>query len=577
MLNLLASLQQMDEAILKSIAQYWGVNINRLESREIPRALEAEMRNPETASRIWDKLDDVQRGALQMLISSKNQLQAPIFERMHGEIRRLGRGGIERENPINHPKSVAEGLFYRGLIFVGYATTETGSREIVYIPSELINALPTHKTTYDDLGDFVPENMPTPTRLNRDEIQLEAIEADYLENITVADTTIIDDMTTLLGYLQVHGGHITHRTLSPDDQAMLTPHLLNDNPARLAFMLQIGVSSELIDLQDGIARPQRGTVKRWLEAKRSEQLQILIDAWLESAVYMELWQIDGLYPEPETWLYDAVSPRKVFLDCLRDFTPSGEWWSTDDLIMIIKEIEPDFQRPNGDYENWYIRNDEGEYLKGFDSWDAVEGAVLEFYLFAPMVWLGLVDTAEDAARLNAYGRALLSHEKLPNPPHADEPIIVTADGVLQVSRRASRMDRFQVMRFTTWVNRAGDGTPYTYKISMEGVKRGAEQGINTNNIEVFLKRIMGADSLPPTLAKQLETWGDTAKQTVSLEEMLVLRTTAPETLDAILEEPTLRRYCGARLGAMAVAVRREQWEALRDALEAQGIAVEIFN
>lgn len=576
MLNLLASLQQIDEAILRTIAQYWGVNINRLETREIPRALEAEMRNPETASRIWDKLDDVQRGALQMLISSKNQLQAPMFERMHGEIRRLGRGGIERENPIANPKSVAEGLFYRGLIFTGYANSLGGSREIVYIPTELINALPTHKTTYDDLGDFVPDAAPQQSLLNRDEIQLDAIEADYLENIVTADTTIIDDMTTLLGYLQVFRAHMANRTLSPDDQERLNPHLLNDNPERLAFMLLLGISGELIDLQDGVAQPQRNNVKRWLEARRSEQLQILIDAWLNSAVYMELWHIEGLYPEPETWLYDAVSPRKMFMEFLRDFTPAGEWWSTDDFITIIKEVEPDFQRPSGDYENWYIRNDEGEYLKGFNSWDAVEGAVLEFYLFAPMVWLGLVDTAEDAARLNAYGRAWVNGDKLPTPPHQDEPIQVTADGVLQISRRASRMDRFQAMRFTTWVSRASDGTPYTYKVSMEGVRRGAEQGINTSNIEVFLKRVMGVDALPPTLAKQLETWGDTAKQTVSLEEMLVLRTTSPETLDAILAEPALRRYCGARLGTMAVAVRREQWEALRDALEAQGIAVEIF-
>lgn len=577
MLNLLGSLQQIDEAILRSIAQYWGVNVNRLEVREIPRVLEAEMRNPDVASKVWDKLDDVQRGALQMLISSKNQLQASMFERMHGEIRRLGRGGIERENPINNPKSVAEGLFYRGLIFVGYANTLGGSREVVYIPPELIAALPTHKTTYDDLGDFVPETPNMPTRLNRDEIQLDAIETDYLENVITADTTIIDDMTTLLGYLQVHGGQIANRTLSPDDQQALSPHLLNADPQRLAFLLQIGIGGDLIDLQDGVAVPQRSYVKRWLEARRSEQLQILIDAWLNSAVYMELWHIEGLHPEPETWLYDAVSPRKLFLEFLRDFTPAGEWWSTDDFIMVVKEVEPDFQRPNGDYDNWYIRNDEGEYLKGFDSWDAVEGAVLEFYLSAPMVWLGVVDTAEDAARLNAYGRALVNGEKLPNPPHQDEPIHVTADGVIQVSRRASRMDRFQVMRFTTWVSRAGDGTPYTYKISMEGVRRGATQNINTSNIEVFLKRVMGVDSLPPTLAKQLETWGETARQTVSLEELLVLRTTSPETLDAIMEEPTLRRYCGARLGSMAVAVRREQWESLRDALEAQGIAVELFS
>jgi hypothetical protein len=56
--------------------------------------------------------------------------------------------------------------------------------------------------------------------------------------------------------------------------------------------------------------------------------------------------------------------------------------------------------------------------------------------------------------------------------------------------------------------------------------------------------------------------------------LIVLRTTAPETLEFILETPNLRRYLGARLGPMAAIVRADQWEALRDALGSQGIQVE---
>ena len=39
--------------------------------------------------------------------------------------------------------------------------------------------------------------------------------------------------------------------------------------------------------------------------------------------------------------------------------------------------------------SWYIRNDAGEYLSGFESWDAVEGSLIEFYIAGPMHWLGL--------------------------------------------------------------------------------------------------------------------------------------------------------------------------------------------
>ena len=49
----------------------------------------------------------------------------------------------------------------------------------------------------------------------------------------------------------------------------------------------------------------------------------------------------------------------------------------------------------------------GEYLSGFESWDAVEGSLIEFYIVGPMHWLGLVDVGDDVLRLTAYGRAFL--------------------------------------------------------------------------------------------------------------------------------------------------------------------------
>src|SRR5258707_9319744 len=90
--------------------------------------------------------------------------------------------------------------------------------------------------------------------------------------------------------------------------------------------------------------------------------------------------------------------------------PSDTWWSVDQLINAVKEEEADFQRPNGDYDSWYIRDAAtNQYLRGFETWDKVDGAVLRFILTGPMHGLGLVDTAENggACRLTAYGRAFI--------------------------------------------------------------------------------------------------------------------------------------------------------------------------
>jgi hypothetical protein len=59
--------------------------------------------------------------------------------------------------------------------------------------------------------------------------------------------------------------------------------------------------------------------------------------------------------------------------------------------------------------------------------------------------------------------------------------------------------------------------------------------------------------------------------------VLILRTSAPETLDFILETPAIRRFMGARLGPMAVIVRGEDLRDLRDVLGEHGIQAEIVG
>src|SRR5690606_19238506 len=76
----------------------------------------------------------------------------------------------------------------------------------------------------------------------------------------------------------------------------------------------------------------------------------------------------------------------------------GAWYSQADVIRAIREIEPDFQRPTGDYDTWYIRNHTTqEFLKGFERWDDVEGALLRFLVRGPFSWLAVLDMAEPSA------------------------------------------------------------------------------------------------------------------------------------------------------------------------------------
>lgn len=249
-----------------------------------------------------------------------------------------------------------------------------------------------------------------------------------------------------------------------------------------------------------------------------------------------------------------------------------------DLIAVIREASPDFQRPGGDFNSWYIRDENGDYLNGFESWDFVEAPLVEFYLYGPLHWLCLVDVGEDAARLTAYGRVFVNEETWLQAPDPEEKIIVEPDGTLKVSRRVPRIDRFQLARFTTWMTGAtNEGEPYVYKLTGDGIKRAESQGINTGHISAFISRQLNNAPIPPTISKLLDTWQSGATASATIEQLLVLRTTSPQTMDFIVNTPALRRYVGARLGEMAVIVRADQWEALRDALGENGIDVQMMR
>ncbi|MCU0512282.1 MAG: helicase-associated domain-containing protein [Anaerolineae bacterium] len=565
MQQLRTMLSDSDSGLLYAIAGTWGVSLQNLDAAESVARLTEAMLNSERATRQWDALSDAGRGALQVLIASGRKMPVAGFERLYGKIRKLGRAQIEREQPHKNAASIAELLFYRGFIGEAFEQTAAGMRPVIYIATDMAQALPLHKTSYAHLKADpppTPGGRPTP---------LTPLAEDEIDEVRHADTSIVDDLTTLLAYLRVHTAAVEEGIFLPVDSEKILPHLLDQDPVRLAFLLGAGLSAELIQVHEGRAYAGRAKLQAWLSAPRATQIKDLAEAWRGSSAYAELWHITGLYPEPG-WAHKPATGREAALRLLREYTPAGQWWSLDEFIDLVKVAEPDFQRPDGDYESWYIRNDEGEYLRGFTSWDAVEGALLEFLLQGPLHWLGLADASADAVRLNAYGRAFLGQAAWPNPAIKPEAVLIQPDGTLLASRKVPTVDRFQLARFTTW---QPSDTPYLYKLDAASLQQAAAQGITPAHIATFLKRQLDNKPLPARLLTLLESWQGSGPTEVSFERLLVIRTTAPEVLDRLYEAPPLRRYLKARLGPMAGVIDADHAAAFKTALEETGLKVEV--
>ncbi|WP_162909270.1 helicase-associated domain-containing protein [Aggregatilinea lenta] len=558
------TLLDYDPGMLAIIAHRWDVDLQRVAKHDQANVLATAMLDPARTAREWSRLTDQERGALQTLLGApEHKMPEAQFSRIFGEIRQVGPGKRDREKPHLQPASIAETLFYRGLIARAFDESKTGMQAFIYVPADLAAALPSHETGFQLNGD-VPEGSAA---------EPAAPLATGPQDVYPATTMLVDDLTTLLAYLQVAQAPAEKDALYTRLFTDLGPHWLGgDHPARVALLVNLAGGMGLAASEGGVLKPVPTNARGWLDQGRPRQVRALAEAWRESTLFNDLWHTPGLQPEDTGWRNDPLLARQIVLTYL-EMVPPHDWWPIERLIDAIRTDDPDFQRPAGEYDSWYIRDAAtGEYLQGFETWDRVDGAVLRFILTGPMHWLGLLDLGDDGVfgRLTVYGRAVCGETDWPDPPDERTPATIEPDGTILAARAANRYERFQLARITDW-REAGD--PYVYALSAGSLQRAAKQGLKPDAIQAFLKRASG-DAVPEPVTRMLTQWGAMGKADVWLSQAVILRTTTPESLNVILETPELRRYVGATLGPTAVVVRAGQENDLVAALQQRGILVE---
>lgn len=628
MASLLHTLRAHEKFVLPVLAQAWDYEVDDPDDEGLPRSLERVMTDPPRVRVVIEGLEDRDRSALQFLLNQGKRGTAPAsnFTLVYGDLRKLGANQIARDNPLKAPANVSESLYYRGLIGFAFENSEQGARRIVFIPEELIpllSDLAGYKTVYQD--DEVDEDIdfdadeddeadddkylpavartaaPMPTRAEpsrpappaetaaspaagttRTVSKVTAFSAVRPDSVRSADTTLVDDLTTILAAISryEHDADVNVFNLITTDD--FTANLLVPAQERVIFLLSIALAMNLIRYQEGRLEINRADptrmVSRWLNAPRPEQIRLLAEAWRSTDLYVDLQRVPGLRVDAQagtTEFYPAAA-RKNVLGILASELPDDGWWLIEDFVGLMHARHRDFQRPNGDYQAWYIFEMEGNQpLTGVENWDRVDGALLRFYVQMPLHWLGLIDLALDgqgraSARLNAYGRSFVKGGPFPKPPDTPEKLIVEADGRIVAGRRVSRADRYQVARFSTWdgiVNGA-----YIYQLDADGIAIAGQQGITLDQIESFLRNVAG--TLPDPVAAFLETWRQGATSSVTFERVTILRATSEAVLDALWDEPATRRFFGSRLGPTAVIIRAGQVSGLRDALGKRGVHID---
>ena len=543
-----------DLALLEAIAASRGV---LLEEREVPRAaarLAEALAEGESLRKALARLGPEAWRALRMLLAAGGRVRWPVWERRWGAIRPLGPGRLRREEPWRQPANVSERLWYLGLI--GRAFDQEGGRtvEFVFVPEDLKPVLQAW------LGEQPAEapSAPTPLAAAPEEAQ-EA--GEMLLEAGLAYLTYLYNWPVRVG----HGGRL-YRTQGEALRAYVVERVPGVAEGEcLPFLETLLGEAGLTVRREGRLRPAPQQARAWLESPSEEALDLLRKAWLATHRWNDLWHVPTLRCEETGWQNDPRLPRQALLAVLRTLSP-GAWYAVDGLVQAMYEANPDFQRPDGDYESWFIREAEtGQYLHGFASWPQVEGALLRYLVAGPLYWLGVVARGGGgrAFRLTDSGARWLAGGAGEGKAAAETPRL---EGMaILIPPSLDRFQRFQLARLADW---EPGGPPYRYRLTPTSVGRALRQGVTRERMEAFLARLLQGP-LPEGLSRALRQWEERARE-VRLRRGVVLEVDDPQVLEEWLADPAVGRFLGERLSPRHVLVALRNVEPLRKALQGRG-------
>jgi hypothetical protein len=573
------SLIDCDMAMLRAIAEMHGLELSSNRQEEAVVQLAEELLQPEEVALTLEGLSPTEREGLEAIVAQGGRIRAPLFLREYGELRAFGPGRLEREKPWLELANVAEGLWYRGLIYKAFDEAEGYQGEFFFIPQDLLPLLP--QAEKGPPAFTVEPSLPPPV-------------------ICQGDLAFLDDICTFLSYLQreevkpLRGGHLPRPVMERLNERFIVKEDLSEivhekGTQRLAFLHHLCRRSRLVRIRRGLLKPSSAEARTWLKSSPADQLAALQAIWRDDPQWNELWQVASLRCEDTGWRNDPLATRQRFLKHLSQ-CPPDQWLSLASFTQAIKESDPDFQRPDGDYSSWYIRQaDTGRYLSGFESWDQVEGALIAYFIAQPLHWLGVTSLGyedEDALLrlalrftqdgnlqsslpssflITPWGAAFLGLSHRARKEWSPQPIEVRSDFTLLVPAE-NLYHRFQVGRFAD--RQGSEEGAHLYRVTPDSLTRLLREDIKVETVLGFLKQA-AAGRLPENVADTLRRWAQKYGQ-VSLRPVVLLQVKDELILQKLETLPQIRPYLREIISPTAATVAKRDWPRLVEQLQKLG-------
>ncbi len=526
--------------LLEMIAEGWGIDQDLDPSRSLPKQIAQRLQEEALFNEILQALPKPAFNALARLVRNDGRLRLEVFEREFGSLREMGAARREKLRPDRNPDSISETLFYKGLIAQAFFRDGPEAQEFIYIPEEFLQIL---IKEVDRVGINPDPDLAghTPDRTFQ------------------CDDFILDHACTLLAAVRA---------------GLDTNSLGFENPEiPITFLTQLLAAAGLL-LDEHKPDPQK--IGAFLEAPRADSFSQLVRIWRSSPLIDEIHLLTALEIEGSL----KSNPARIREKLLAMLQPlsADKWFSIEEFILWVKANQPDFMRSGGEYDTWIIRDKKsGQYIKGFEFWDKVEGAFLQLILTGPFFWMGLVDLGVKARsrkpaffRLSRWAASLLAGKPVEYQKAKTDAFILNKNGRLCLERSFPLGARYQIARFCEW--QKPEKGKYYYQISPAGLQNALRQGLQVSQFSGLIAKY-AKKPIPPALLPALERWNQNKLEAV-IERPVLLRVQSAAILDELLTSRA-KAHILTRLNDTTAIVKTSSAAQLKEALLEMGILAEI--
>ena len=538
------SLSRMDFNQLKIVAEKWRLPFSAPDAREGVNQLIDHLLDFGALQEILENLTTPEKEALLWLDSLDGKEPWTHFTRRFGEVREMGAGRVDRERPDRDPISPAEGLWYRALVARGFFETDSGPLEFAYIPEDIRGLV------------MIVLN-PGNSSQSWEFVCRKAVPRERKHLLPASDICLDHTCTLLSGW---------RMNLDPD------VHLPGISQGEVDFYRTLFSTMSLL-AEDGTPAPEK--IRVFFDKPLGERFLLLWQSWRTSDTHQDLSltpdiQIEGILE------LDPGRVRELLINLLKELDPET-WWSIESFISQVKEKYPDFQRTGGEYDSWYIKSKStGEYLRGFNHWEEVEGELLKYLLAGPMHWLGLLDLGlieEDGQpasfRFSAYAGDLFNMQVPSIAARKPEEVQIRSKGEIRMTMNVPHKTRYQVSRFCEWYPVKAEA--YLYAISPASLSRAEKQGLRVAHLLSLLMNY--AEAIPPNILAALERWEKQGVQS-SVAQKTILRLGSPAVLKS-LKKSKASRYILEQIGPTVVIIREGSEDKIAEVLVELGFFLEL--